>query len=304
MTSLLCVGNITVDESVHPDGRRAVAAGGDAIFAALAARLVIGDVTVCAPVGADLPETLRAELREAGLPVDALPRRPLPTVRNVVTYAPDGSRTWDLVTGEAHFDAMSVYPADLTPAAIDVDGVLVSAMSGPSMHALVPWLAGASRATLYLDLQEDFLDEALLDLVAASDVFLPSEFEAVTLAGTSDPAAAARFFAGLGPAVVVVKLAERGCLVLADGTLTAVPAAVVTPVDSTGAGDAFCGAFAAAHLSTGDPVAAAYTAASAARLAVGDYGTQALLKAVKAAAATTTKTAEATTTKTAEAAAR
>jgi ribokinase len=279
MTSLLCIGNITVDESVHPDGRRAVAAGGDAVFAALAARLVIADVRFRAPIGDDLPAGMLDELRAAGLPVDALPRRPLPTIRNVVTYAPDGTRNWDLVTGEEHFDAMSVYPADLGPADLDVDGVLVSAMSVASMRALMPGLTGVAR---YLDLQEDFLDRTLLDLVAACDVFLPSEFEAVKLAGTTDLADAARFFAELGPAVVVVKRAERGCLVLAGGTLTDVPAEVVVPVDSTGAGDAFCGAFAAAHLATGDPVAAARTASAVARIAVGGYGTRGLLDAVPA----------------------
>ena len=280
MTSLLCIGNITVDESVHPDGRRVVAAGGDAVFAALAARQIIADVRCCAPVGDDLPAPVLDELRRAGLPVDKLPRRPLPTVRNVVTYHADGSRTWDLVTGAGHFDAMSVYPADLSDADLDVSGVLVSAMSVASMRALVPWLAGKTR---YLDLQEDFLDRTLLDLVAASEVFLPSEFEAVTLAGTTDLAAAARFFAGLGPAVVVVKRAERGCLVLAGGVLTEVPAEVVTPVDSTGAGDAFCGAFAAAHLTTHDAVEAARRASAVARIAVSGYGTRGLLDAVGAA---------------------
>jgi ribokinase len=277
MTSLLCIGNITVDETVHPDGRRVVAAGGDAIYAALAARQVIADVRVCAPVGDDLPATVLDELRAAGLPTERLPRRDLPTVRNVVTYHADGSRGWDLVTGPEHFDAMSVYPADLSGDDLDVSGVLVSAMSVASMRALVPWLAGKTR---YLDLQEDFLDRTLLELVAACEVFLPSEFEAVTLAGTTDLAAAARFFAELGPAVVVVKRAERGCLVLARGHLTAVPAEVVTPVDSTGAGDAFCGAFAAAHLDTHDAVAAARRASAAARIAVGDYGTRGLLGAV------------------------
>jgi ribokinase len=281
MTSLLCIGNITIDESVHPDGRRAVAAGGDAVYAALAARLLITDVRISAPIGDDLPDAMLEGLRRTGLPVDDLPRRPLPTVRNVVTYAADGARVWDLVHGETHFDAMSVYPADLSTSDLDVDGVLVSAMSVASMRSLVPWLAaGATRAVRYLDLQEDFLTPGLLDLVKACDVFLPSEYEAVTLGGTPDPVAAARFFATLGPAVVVVKRAERGCLVLDGGTLTEVPAEVVTPVDSTGAGDAFCGAFAAAHLATGDPVDAARKASAAARIAVGDYGTRGLLEAL------------------------
>jgi sugar/nucleoside kinase (ribokinase family) len=291
VTGLLCVGNVTVDEAVFPDGRRVEQAGGDAIFAALAARLVIDDVRVCAPIGNDLPPSTLGEWRAAGLPTTGLPRRDEPTIRNVVTYRADGSRSWELVHGEAHFDRMSVYPSDFTdrpdPSPAETGpAVLVSAMSNASMAALVPWLAAAGPDgrrpyRIYLDLQEDGLGPEMRALVRYCDVFLPSEVEARALAGTEDLAEAARTFAADGPAVVVIKRAERGCLVLDGGTLTEVPAEVVTPIDSTGAGDAFCGAFAAAHLSSGDAVAAAKRAASVARLAVSDHGTRGLIGAAR-----------------------
>jgi ribokinase len=59
--------------------------------------------------------------------------------------------------------------------------------------------------------------------------------------------------------------------------LTQVPTVAVTPVDPTGAGDAFCGAFAAAHLVSDDAVAAARVAMQAATFAIGGYGVEALL---------------------------
>ena len=55
---------------------------------------------------------------------------------------------------------------------------------------------------------------------------------------------------------------------------------VVEPVDSTGAGDAFCGAFATEHLRSGDAKAAAAAGAAAARVAVSGAGVSALLAAV------------------------
>lgn len=61
-----------------------------------------------------------------------------------------------------------------------------------------------------------------------------------------------------------------------------IPADAVEPVDSTGAGDAFCGAFAAEHLRSGDPYAAAVAGAAVARTAVGGSGVSALLAAVTA----------------------
>jgi sugar/nucleoside kinase (ribokinase family) len=282
VTDLVCVGNLTVDESVQPDGTRTEALGGDAVFAALAARLTGGRAGWLAPIGTDLPAELAARLDAAGLSLDQ-PRRDLPTVRNVIRYAADGSRSWALLLGEDHFDRMSVYPEDVPASALAARGILVLAMSLRAQLTLTPWLRRESAATIYLDLQEDYLaghESALLDLVGSCDVFLPSEVEATHLARTDDPIAAARYFAGLGCPVVVVKLAERGCVVVERGVVTEVPADVVDPVDPTGAGDAFCGAFAAVHLATGDAIAAARAAVRIAVVAVRGHGVTPLLDAV------------------------
>lgn len=277
---LVCIGNITVDESVQPDGTRREALGGDAIFAVLAARYVGGDAAWLAPMGDDLPEVLLDRLRAACLDPDQLPRRDLPTVRNVVTYDARGGRSWDLVAGADHFDRMSVYPADVPERYLACSDIVVLAMSLPSQLALTPWLRANSAATIYLDLEEDGVvgnEASIRELLASCDVFLPSEIEARTLTGTDDLEAAAQQFAELGPSCVVIKRAERGCLVLDRGQLTEVPAEPVTPVDPTGAGDAFCGAFAATHLRTRDAVAAARAATTAAQFAISGYGVEALL---------------------------
>jgi ribokinase len=58
-----------------------------------------------------------------------------------------------------------------------------------------------------------------------------------------------------------------------------VPVDPVDPVDSTGAGDAFCGAFAAVHLMTGDALHAARVAGEAARIAISKFGIAGLRRA-------------------------
>ncbi len=283
---LMCIGNITVDESIAVDGSRREALGGDAIFATLAARRVERDTAWLAPVGNDLPAHLVAELGAAGLDIAQLPQRGLPTVRNIVTYLVDGSRSWNLVNGESHFDQMSVYPKDVPPDCLDSAGILILAMSLASQLTLTPWLAAHSSAKIYLDLQEDYVvgnEAALLDMVSTCDVFLPSEIEATRLADTDDLAVAAHRFAELGPTCVVIKRGEHGCLVLEGNRLTEVAEPPVVAVDPTGAGDAFCGAFAAQHLATGDAVLAARTGAAAARVAISGYGVEALLLAASGA---------------------
>ncbi|HTI33685.1 MAG TPA: carbohydrate kinase family protein [Miltoncostaea sp.] len=288
--ALLCIGNVTIDEAVQPDGTSAVAPGGDALFAALAARLHMDRVGWLAPVGDDLPEEVLDELAAVGLSAAGLVRRDVPTIRNVVTYGTDGSRRWELVHGDAHFEVMSVHPADVPPGLLEADGILVSGMAPEAQAALTPWLRTRTGAAIYLDLQEDGIaghEDAWRGVIAASDVFLPSEVEAVALAGTDDLEAAMRTFRDLGPRVVVVKRAERGCLVLSAGEdeVVEVPADPVRPLDSTGAGDAFCGAFAAADLLGADPLEAARAGAAAARVAIGANGYRALLDAAAAVAA-------------------
>jgi ribokinase len=277
----VCIGNITIDETVHPDGTRREALGGDAIFGVLAARHAGGRAEWLAPVGRDFPEALQSQLESAGLEQVDLPRRNRESVRNVITYDAGGGRTWNLVTGREHFDWMSVYPHDVPARYLDAAGLLVLAMSAPSQIALTPWLRANSDAIIYLDLEEDGVpgnEAAFREMIGHCDVFLPSEIEAFRLTGLSDPEQAARQLSAWGPETVVIKRAERGCLVLERGVLTEVPTTPVEPVDPTGAGDAFCGAFAAVHLRTGDVVQAARAGARTAQMAISGYGVEALLE--------------------------
>jgi len=284
-SSLVCIGNLTIDEAVSPAGERVESVGGDALFAALAARVSGGNPTILAPLGNDAMPALLAAIRSAGTDPTALPRRDLPTVRNVVRYDEAGGRVWDLVLGDAHFEELSVHPADVSDAVLAAPGLLLCGMALHAQLELAAWLRARTPATVYFDPQEDYIaghEAALLDAVRACDVFLPSEIEAIALAGTAELNAAAATFLGLGPQVVVIKLAAAGCLVATSERPepTVVSADVVEPVDSTGAGDAFCGAFAAEHLRSGDPYAAAAAGAAAARIAVGAPGISGLLAAV------------------------
>ncbi|MEU0495847.1 carbohydrate kinase family protein [Mycobacterium sp. NPDC006124] len=284
--TLVCVGNLTVDEAVSPTGERVESVGGDALFAALAARVAGGRSILLAPLGTDAPPALLAAIRSAGTDPASLPTRDLPLIRNVIHYDAAGGRVWDLVRGEEHFEALSVFPGDVGPHALTADGVLLSAMALRPQLELAAWLRTRTAATIYFDPQEDYVagnEAALTEAVRACDVFLPSEIEAAALAGTSDLEAAAATFLAVGPRVVVIKRAEAGCLVATRERPepVVVPADAVTPVDSTGAGDAFCGAFAVEHLRSGDAVAAARVGAAAARVAVSGPGVSALLAAVE-----------------------
>lgn len=105
-------------------------------------------------------------------------------------------------------------------------------------------------------------------LLAAVDVLLVNETEAEELSDGRDPEQAAVHLAAQVPAVIVT-LGAAGALVAEGGALTTVPGIDARQVvDTTGAGDAFCGAFAAARAAGLDTVAAVRRACVAGAMAV------------------------------------
>jgi ribokinase len=118
-------------------------------------------------------------------------------------------------------------------------------------------------------------------LLAAADVLILNETEFAELAGLPGGGAdqiAARLRAGLaapdGQPVgdVVVTLGSAGALARIDGEVIALPGQQVPVVDTTGAGDCFCGAFGASLAAGLSAPEALERANVAAGLAVGRFG--------------------------------
>ena len=99
------------------------------------------------------------------------------------------------------------------------------------------------------------------DLLAAVDVLVVNEGELASVA--QHTGSIAECLARLDTACVVVTLGHRGCCARLNGQILLQAAFPVTPVDTTAAGDSFCGALTAA-LSQGHPLALAMQYGSAA----------------------------------------
>jgi len=115
----------------------------------------------------------------------------------------------------------------------------------------------------------------LAELLERVDVLVPNRVELGQLAGGPAPrtiSEAVRLAGRLAARAVVVTLGADGALVVEDGQASHVPAVPVQPVDTTAAGDAFCGGLAdalAAGAGLGDAARRAVRVAAAACLREG-----------------------------------
>jgi fructoselysine-6-P-deglycase FrlB-like protein len=145
----------------------------------------------------------------------------------------------------------------------------------------------APEALISLDTHEDYVAsyrERLRALAARVEAFLPSRPELADLVGYDDPLRALAELSELPTPIIVIKMGAAGVLVWnrRRGVLDEVSAAQGDVVDVTGAGDGFCGGF-AAGLSLGDtPVRAAQRGVISAAYAVASFGSLGLASIVPA----------------------
>ena len=252
------VGSINVDlisqvrrhpqpgETLHGTGGQMLPGGKGANQAVAAAKLG-GDVRMIGAVGTDAQaEVGLAGLRAAGVDLTGVREIEVPTGLAIVTVAEDGENTIVVIAGaNDSVDAAQVTAAKDMIAASSIvvcqgeiprEGIeaLPALVTGRFLHNPAP--------VMELD------PEAL----RASDPLVVNEHEAALVLAQLDPDAevpeAPEQIVGAlreaGIASVVLTLGAQGSLVAdADGTHR-IPAAPVTAVDTTGAGDAFIGALA------------------------------------------------------------
>jgi ribokinase len=259
---LYTIGNFTIDDIVRwPDGLNYMGQpGGNALFSALGARMWQEPVGLLARLGRDYPRDRLAAIEARGLclgltPVDA------PTLHDWALYEADGNRQFINHLNSGSNEAMTLSPGEISPEHLAAEAYHLAPVPSHQQLALARHLRKPG-VLLSIDPHYGWIEgrEAEIHaLIALADFFLPSRLEARLIYGSDAPEAAARAFSSLGPSVVVIKLEAEGSLVYdtAAGRLAHVPIYPAQAIDTTGAGDAYCGGFLAGYLLTHDAVTAA-----------------------------------------------
>jgi ribokinase len=186
----------------------------------------------------------------------------------VVDGVPSG--TAFITVGEDGENQIVVSPganARLTPEDVAAAQAVLAAAAVTLLQLEVPLeavAAAASTAGGRVVLNPAPVRALPAELLGQVDVLVPNRVELAQLAGGPVPetvSEAARLAGRLAARAVVVTLGADGALVVEDGQAGHVPAVPVRPVDTTAAGDAFCGGLA-------DALAGGAGLADAARRAV------------------------------------
>lgn len=239
MREISVIGGVNMDLVAHVDALPrpgetvlardyAASCGGKAANQAVAAARMGARVRFFGCVGDDaFGQQARAALAEQGVDVTGVATVDAPTGLGLISVDAQGQNLITVVPGANAF----VRPAG------EHDIVLTQLETPFERPRAKLWILNPAPAR-----------SVPLDGV---DVVIPNEIEAEMLTGERDPGRAALALERMGAARAIVTLGERG--VFADGRVQ--PGFRVTAADTVGAGDAFCGSFAAAlALDLPDPI--------------------------------------------------
>jgi pfkB family carbohydrate kinase len=302
---LIIVGQVTIDDVVPAapgPWRRQI--GGSSLYALAGARLWLdaSRIALLARVGRDYPFDVAGLLRRVGVRHIALPSFQGEHPVEWLIYEPDGSRRslprnaqlLD-VGGEGDVEAegsasLRLYREKLLDIAPAAEQIPAAWLPAPALH-LCPQVGDRHRESLRVlrdsvqwisvDPSPHYsrsLDAArLAQFLDGAAALLPSAREVSSLLRSCEPEALALNLHQAGIPEVVLKRGAEPVMLADRGAVHSVPVPATPVVDPTGAGDSFCGAYAACRLLGHEPLEAARRAVATAALVVGCSGVEAAL---------------------------
>ncbi len=245
--------------------------GGKGLNQAIAAARAGAAVSLWSAVGNDRPgQEIRERVAAENIDGAAILQRRGDTDRSMIFVDPTGeniivstcvmARSLEMADARRLLDTTA--PGDL----LLMQGNLCRDVTAQCLKA-------ASARGLRTVLNPAPIDFDYADILPAAGTVIVNEIESATLSGRTDPEAGAAMLLECGVSAVVTTLGSAGALLTAAGGGRHVAAPPLEAVDTAGAGDVFCGVFAAAMAQGMDQRQACEWSVRAAALAVTRHGT-------------------------------
>lgn len=230
------------DYTIHPGGKGA--------NQALAARRAGADVVLCGAVGKDdFADQALVNLVAADVDVSRVHRSASPTGLYMIAIDPTAENLM-IGANAANNDARAQLLEPIFAAPDAANRITLLTQNSLGVREVEQAIALAHAAGCRVVYNAAPAVKTDLATFRAADVVIVNEHEARGYADMFDlkpePTAFARDFAALIDQDVVVTLGGEGMIASIDGMCFAARPPAIKPVDTTGAGDAFCGALAAA----------------------------------------------------------
>nr|WP_316651960.1 ribokinase [uncultured Gellertiella sp.] len=231
------------------------AAGGKGANQALAARRAGAMVRMVGAVGDDpFAAQATAMMHDAGVDMGAVRILPSPTGTALILVGGDGENMIAVVPGAN--GAVSVSDAEHAVAAMNAGDYLLLQLEIPPEAVEAALIAARTRGVTSVINIAPLTDRAQ-ELGRKADIVIANETEFERLAGQhglgdSERETALKRLQGETGQTIIVTLGGAGVIAIRDGAIHRAAGLKIEPVDTVGAGDTFCGYF-AASLGSGMP---------------------------------------------------
>ena len=276
---IVFVGHVSMDLVEGPRGSN-YQPGGGALYAALAARTIYRNVRLATAVGRDYEFLDILKL----FPISGIRRFDMPSTRFHIKY----DEKWNAHYLEASLGAGAKIGVDIIPDPWLVGGVaihLAPMRPGKVLRMVRRIRRKCPRALISVNTWEGYIKEgrrakeALREIAREVDFFILNDAEVRALTGVRSLSRAIELLEARN---LVVTLGELGAIISSEEVgMQLVPALRVPGgevVDTTGAGDSWCGAFVATYRATGDIMKAVSVASIIAGLKCQGWGPSRLLE--------------------------
>lgn len=250
--------------------------GGKGANQAVAARLLGGEVTFVCKLGRDMfGEGASKHYESCGLDTSKILWSDKPSGVALITV--DSKAENSIVVASGANADMTVSDIDSVADIIKSSGILLLQLEIP-MDAVVHAAEIAYDAGVQVVLNPAPAAALPAELLKCVSILIPNETEASAISGIDinnfeTAAAAAERLKGMGVREVIITMGSRGSVVC-DGDCTFVPAVKVNAIDTTAAGDTFCGGVCVALSEGKDLLEAVKFATAASSIAVQRPGAQ------------------------------